>query len=122
MKSPQHLHGQRDRAGREKTAAEDRFSQARDFAVLMKCSELVRYNFGDFQTAGVGADIDGGKSGHEGLHALQRLGICSSAKIHDSAAASLYAVLIRSWPFAAVEGVWAVVALRRWVRVRNDRI
>ena len=34
------------------------------------------------------------------------------------AAASLYAVLIHSWPFAAVEGVWAVVALRRWVRVR----
>jgi len=34
------------------------------------------------------------------------------------AAASLYAVLIHSWPFATVEGVWAVVALRRWVRVR----
>src|SRR5262245_7743697 len=34
------------------------------------------------------------------------------------AAASLYAVLIHSWPFAAVEGVWAVVALRRWIRVR----
>ena len=34
------------------------------------------------------------------------------------AAASLYALLIHSWPFAAVEGVWAVVALRRWVRVR----
>jgi hypothetical protein len=33
-------------------------------------------------------------------------------------AASLYAVLIHSWPFAAVEGVWAMVALRRWVRVR----
>ena len=34
------------------------------------------------------------------------------------AAASLYAVLIHSWPFAAVEGVWAVVAVRRWERVR----
>lgn len=34
------------------------------------------------------------------------------------AAASLYAVLIQSWPFAAVEGVWAFVALRRWVLVR----
>lgn len=32
-------------------------------------------------------------------------------------AASLYAALIHSWPFAAVEGVWAVVALRRWLRV-----
>jgi hypothetical protein len=34
------------------------------------------------------------------------------------AAASLYAALIQAWPFAAVEGVWAVVALRRWIRVR----
>jgi hypothetical protein len=33
-------------------------------------------------------------------------------------AASLYAVLIHSWPFAAAEGVWAIVALRRWIRVR----
>src|SRR5262245_31278748 len=33
-------------------------------------------------------------------------------------AASLNAVLIHAWPFAAVEVVWAVVALRRWVRVR----
>lgn len=33
-------------------------------------------------------------------------------------AASLYAVLIQSWPFAAVEGVWALVALRRWIRIR----
>jgi hypothetical protein len=35
------------------------------------------------------------------------------------AAASVYAVLIHSWPFAAVEAVWAVVALRRWLRVRR---
>lgn len=34
------------------------------------------------------------------------------------AAASLYAVLIHSWPFALVEGVWALVALRRWLQVR----
>jgi len=33
-------------------------------------------------------------------------------------AASVYAVLIHSWPFAAVEGIWAVIALRRWIRVR----
>jgi hypothetical protein len=26
--------------------------------------------------------------------------------------------LIHSWPFAAGVGVWAVIALRRWVRVR----
>jgi hypothetical protein len=36
------------------------------------------------------------------------------------AAASLYAVLIHSWPFAAVEGVWAVVAVRRWVSIRTS--
>jgi len=34
------------------------------------------------------------------------------------AVASLYAVFIHSWPFAAVEAVWAVVALRRWIRIR----
>jgi hypothetical protein len=34
------------------------------------------------------------------------------------AAASVYALLIRSWPFAAVEAVWAVVAARRWARAR----
>ena len=37
------------------------------------------------------------------------------------AAASVYAVLIRSWPFAAVEGVWSVVALHRWSRLRSGR-
>ncbi len=30
------------------------------------------------------------------------------------AASSLYAVLIQSWPFAIAEGIWSVVALRRW--------
>ena len=35
------------------------------------------------------------------------------------AAASLYAVLIHSWPFAVVEAVWAIIALRRWVRLRG---
>jgi len=36
------------------------------------------------------------------------------------AAASLYAVLIRSWPFAAVEALWSVIALRRWLRMRSE--
>jgi hypothetical protein len=35
------------------------------------------------------------------------------------AAASLYAVLIRAWPFAAVEAVWAVITLHRWFRRRG---
>lgn len=53
------------------------------------------------------------------MYALERrahvyvLGFAASC-----AAASLYAVLIHAWPFAAVEGVWALVALRRWLRVR----
>ena len=28
--------------------------------------------------------------------------------------AAAYAALIGSWPFAAVESLWSVVALRRW--------
>lgn len=32
--------------------------------------------------------------------------------------ASAYAVLIRSWPFAGVEAVWAVIAFRRWMHSR----
>jgi hypothetical protein len=36
------------------------------------------------------------------------------------AAASLYALLIRSWPFAIVEGLWSLVAVHRWIRVRVD--
>ena len=30
------------------------------------------------------------------------------------AASGTYAALIGAWPFAAVEAVWALVALRRW--------
>ncbi len=33
------------------------------------------------------------------------------------AGASLDAVLIQSWPFAAVEALWSVIAVRRWLRV-----
>jgi hypothetical protein len=32
------------------------------------------------------------------------------------AAASLYGLLIEAWPFAAIEAIWAGVAVRRWVR------
>jgi hypothetical protein len=35
------------------------------------------------------------------------------------AAASVYAILIRSWPFAVVEGIWCIIAVRRWLRVRG---
>ena len=31
-----------------------------------------------------------------------------------SAAASSYGFLIESWPFAAIEAIWSLVALRRW--------
>jgi len=38
------------------------------------------------------------------------------------AAASVYAILIRSWPFAAVEAVWCVIALRRWRDPRSGPV
>jgi len=37
------------------------------------------------------------------------------------AAASLYAVLIQSLPFALAEGIWAVIAFLRWRRICNAR-
>ena len=37
------------------------------------------------------------------------------------AAAALYAVLIRSLPFAFAEGIWAVVAFLRWQRLCKSR-
>ncbi len=33
-------------------------------------------------------------------------------------AAAMYAVLIAAWPFAVIESVWSVVALRRWLARR----
>ena len=36
-------------------------------------------------------------------------------------AASAYAVLIRSWPFAVIEFVWAGLALRRWLGAPASR-
>ena len=57
------------------------------------------------------------------MYALERrshiyiLGFAASC-----AAASLYALLIHSWPFAAVEAVWTCVALRRWAGLRVARI
>jgi hypothetical protein len=34
--------------------------------------------------------------------------------------ASVYGFLQGAWPFGAVEAVWSVVALRRWLRDRPD--
>jgi hypothetical protein len=36
-------------------------------------------------------------------------------------AAAIYAFRIASWPFAGVETVWSVIALRRWWRQRSPR-
>ena len=36
-------------------------------------------------------------------------------------AASLYAVLIQSWPFAVVEALWSIIAFRRWLNLRSSR-
>ncbi len=35
-----------------------------------------------------------------------------------SAAAAAYGFLIEAWPFAVIEAIWSVVALRRWWRRR----
>ena len=32
---------------------------------------------------------------------------------------SLYAILIHSWPFAIVEGIWAIIATNRWLHARR---
>ena len=32
------------------------------------------------------------------------------------ASAATYGVLIEAWPFAAIEGIWSLVAVRRWWR------
>lgn len=37
------------------------------------------------------------------------------------AASSLYGWLSGTWPFGVVEGVWALVALRRWQQQRAQR-
>jgi hypothetical protein len=36
------------------------------------------------------------------------------------AGAAVYAALIKSYPFAAVEAIWCVVALRRWDSGRRN--
>ncbi len=34
-----------------------------------------------------------------------------------SLSAAAYALVIESWPFALVEGVWSLIALRRWMAI-----
>jgi hypothetical protein len=36
------------------------------------------------------------------------------------AASSLYGWLAGTWPFGVVEGIWALVALRRWLLRRKE--
>jgi hypothetical protein len=38
------------------------------------------------------------------------------------AAASGYAAMIRSWPFAGVEAIWCVIAIRRWRARRAEAV
>lgn len=33
---------------------------------------------------------------------------------------SVYGFLQGAWPFGIVEAIWALVALRRWMKVRTD--
>ena len=32
---------------------------------------------------------------------------------------SIYGFLQGAWPFGLVEGVWAIIALRRWLKISN---
>jgi hypothetical protein len=34
--------------------------------------------------------------------------------------AAAYAAMIGSWPFASVEALWAVIAFRRWLPLRES--
>ncbi len=55
------------------------------------------------------------------MYALERRGsIYVLGFAVSCAAAALYAALIRSWPFAVVEAIWAIVALCRWMRLRSE--
>jgi hypothetical protein len=36
------------------------------------------------------------------------------------ALSSSYGFLSGTWPFGAVEGIWTLVALRRWQRIRSE--
>jgi hypothetical protein len=36
------------------------------------------------------------------------------------ALAAIYGFLAGTWPFGLVEGVWAIIALARWRRVRRE--
>ncbi len=39
-----------------------------------------------------------------------------------SALAAAYGVLIEAWPFAVIEALWSVIALRRWWRRYSTRV
>lgn len=37
------------------------------------------------------------------------------------AASSLYGWFARTWPFGVIEGIWAMIALRRWWLTRLEK-
>ena len=55
----------RHRFRRHQSRRKHACTQPRNFAVLMQRPQLVRYNLCDFQSAGIGTDINSGKSGHK---------------------------------------------------------
>ena len=64
MKAAQHLDRVLHCLGREESGAEDRFSQARDLPVFNNLPQPMSRESRNFQSNGIGADINGGKSGH----------------------------------------------------------
>jgi hypothetical protein len=56
------------------------------------------------------------------MYALERRGSAFVAAFACGCAlASSYGFLAGTWPFGVVEAVWAIVALRRWLTLRNAR-
>jgi hypothetical protein len=65
-----------------------------------------------------------------GLFAVSAMLVCYALEEHSHwfvllfafscALGSAYGFLQGAWPFGLVEAVWAIVALRRWLRVKNS--
>ena len=74
LKSLEGAEGRGHGIGRDEAGIEDARSEPRDFAVFVEGLELMCDNACDFEPAGIGTDIDGGKGGHRGGCAVSEEG------------------------------------------------
>src|SRR5467141_3057171 len=65
MEAPQHAHRFRHCLGRKKSATEDAFTQASDFAVFVDFFQPPSLQARNFQTNGIRSDVDSGEGGHK---------------------------------------------------------